>query len=765
MVRNPSLKLRRGLFSAATALLSVNTGLVAANLFVGRSNPLQFTLAHGAIFVLGAAASAGLMIWLLREGVGRDRLLDPVLASLPGTPLLAAWLLIYLRDDLNAAIADSFSLRALLGLSLLILPAAGVALWERRQQKHLLVSIGGHVQRRISESLLALAAAGGIWDLIVKATFGDLLGSWIWLGVIPVWFAILLGIVRQPPVGPTRPWLRGLGLAVLTAPIGFSIATQFESPIRHLIVTSGGARILALLLLSLTAYMAWLLIKLSSEPGGERISVTLGRHRSAAILISLMGVGLLQAASYVAVTMDDLGRYWTAADFLQNGIGYPVWAGDEGTAQAGSGEPWVDPPVFPLMILGGFAAAGHYFHSAQIPTFVANLFLPAAIYLSARTLAAGRSVAFIAASLTVLFPPFQIHTLGASEPDSVFVLELALGVLFLARASRADAGTPDKLALGFVAGLMTLTRPEGLIYAGAFTLALPIMRRDLRSWLSPSIAAAAVISFTLFIAAATDAFWPARSSGLSPDNIGANLNSLVLVAWPYYVRVLLMDDLRAVLLVAMFTITLILGVARLARSNRAMLAVPAALAINVAAALALNPFALRSSEPTEYFRHLSYGLPLLALLSAVGVDWVLRALKGRGAVFKAALWALALALIFGELYLLATPEEFYHGNTAGSLLRGGDIYVQALDLVRYPIELPCDVCEPVLGGGFEGFRPRLFDHYGVYDMHSNTVGISYQAISAVLVFVGAVAAAVSRRRLKRLATSLSGDPRRAVSAP
>ena len=313
------MRLRRVLFLAATALLSVNTGLVAANLFVGRFNPWQATLPHGAVFVLAAAASAGLMIWLLREGVGRDRVLDPVIASLPGMPLAAAWLLVYLRDDLNAAIAGSFNLQALLGASLLILPALGVALWERRQRKHLLVSIGGHVRRRISESLLALVAAGGIWDLIVKATVGESPGSWIWLGVIPVWFAILLAIVGQPSACPVRPRLRGLGLAVLTAPIGFAIATQFDNPMRHLIVTSGGARILALLLLSLTAYLAWLLIKLSSEPGGERLSITLDRHRSAAILISLMGVGLLQAASYVAVTMDDLGRYWTAADFLQNG--------------------------------------------------------------------------------------------------------------------------------------------------------------------------------------------------------------------------------------------------------------------------------------------------------------------------------------------------------------------------------------------------------------------------------------------------------------
>ena len=725
---------------------------------------MQATLAHVAVFVLGFAASGGLMIWLLREGRGGDRTFDPVVASLPAAPLAAVWLLVYLLDDLNAALADSFSLRILAGASLLILPAAGLALWELRQKKHLVVSIRGRCGRRVSESLLALAAASGIWDLVVKATLGEPPGWWIWFGVVPVWLAIVLVVVGIPPTRHAQASLRRLGLAVLTVPIGFALATHFENPLRHLIVTSGGAKILALLLLALTAYLAWLLIALSSGHRAEQLSSTLARHRSAAILISLMGVGLLQASSYIAVTMDDLARYWTAADFLQNGIGYPVWWGAEGTAQAGPGEPWVDPPAFSLMILGGFAAVGHNFHSVHVPIFIANLFLPAAIYLAARALAVSRSIAFIASTLTVLFPPLQIHTLGASEPDAVFVLELAFAVLFFARACRIDAGLWDKLALGVIAGLMALTRPEGLIYAGAFTLAVPVMRRRLGDWLPATIAAGAAASFALFVALATDAFWPARSSGLSLGNIGLNLDSLLGIAWPYYARVLLIDDFRAVLLVAVFAIAVVLGVGRLAVANRPMLIVPAALAINLLAALALSPLALRSYEPTEYFRHLSYGLPLLALLSAVGADWVVRQFKGRWEVAKTVLWIAALALIVGELYLLATPEEFYHGNTAGSLLRGGDIYVQALDLVRYPIELPCDVCDPVLGGGFRGFRQRLFDHYGVYDMHSNTVGISYQAISAVFVLLGAVAVAAPRRLLSRRANLPLGTPREVISA-
>ncbi len=699
---------------------------------------------YGVVFLLGAAVSAAAAIGLVYRGAGSNRVLDAAVATLPGLLLIAVWLPIYLRDDLHALVAGNFSSRALLGLSVLVLPAAGFALWEKRQRKPLVASVGQHLRFRIGESLLAIAAAAGIWDLVIKSTAGDSPRSWIWLGVVPVAIALVFAIVGQPRIDLAHPWLRRLGMAVLIAPTGFAIATHFDNPMRHLIVTSGGAKILSLLLLSLTIYLGWLITKLASQISRERISTALAGHRSAAILISLMGIGLLQAASYMAVAMDDLGRYWTVADFLQKGLAYPVWTGSEGTAQAGIGEPWVDPPAFPLMILGSFAAAGHYFHSAQIPTFIANLFLPAAMFLAVRSVSAGRTIAFLAATLTVLFPPFQIHTLGASEPDSVFVLELVIGALFLVRASRVNAGLPDKLALGFLAALMALTRPEGMIYAGVFVLAVPLARRDLKSWLSPLIPAAAAIVFALFIAVTTDVFWSARSSGLSLGNFGSNLESLRLEVWPYYVRALLVDDVRAIVIVAIFGSAVAVGVAHLARADRVVLAVPAALAINVVASLSVNPVALRSYEPTEYFRHVSYGLPLLALLAAVGTDWILRSLRERGAAIKVALWMIALGLIGGELYLLSTPEEFYHGNTSGSLLRGGDIYVQALDLVRSPIELPCDVCEPILGGGFGGFRQRLFDHYAFYDMHSNTVGISYQAISAVFVFVGAVAAAATR---------------------
>ena len=143
----------RVLFLVATVFLSVNTGLVAANLFVGRAFPWQATVLYGTVFILGAAVSAGAAIGLLYQGDGRNRVLDAAIATLPGMLLVAVWLPIYLRDDLHALVVGDFSPRVLLGTSLLMFPAAGVAIWESRQQESLVASIGGSRRYRIRESL------------------------------------------------------------------------------------------------------------------------------------------------------------------------------------------------------------------------------------------------------------------------------------------------------------------------------------------------------------------------------------------------------------------------------------------------------------------------------------------------------------------------------------------------------------------------------------------------------------------------------------
>ena len=66
-----------------------------------------------------------------------------------------------------------------------------------------------------------------------------------------------------------------------------------------------------------------------------------------------------------------------------------------------------------------------------------------------------------------------------------------------------------------------------------------------------------------------------------------------------------------------------------------------------------------------------------------------------------------------------------------------------MELFQNPIALPCRDCADA-----ESFRERLFDNYRPFDMHGDTVGISYSALTGVLSAVAlGVALAAGRREL------------------
>ncbi|MDP6758408.1 MAG: hypothetical protein QF719_09415 [Chloroflexota bacterium] len=290
--------------------------------------------------------------------------------------------------------------------------------------------------------------------------------------------------------------------------------------------------------------------------------------------------------------------------------------------------------------------------------------------------------------------------------DAVFVLELVIAIGLLARAA---TGRGRPVALGVVLLLMALTRPEGLVYAGVLAVATAAFGRS-RKWLLPgAIALAGGAAFAALVALTTDAAWPSRGSGFALANLGENL-----------------DDLRAPALLALLGGLFAVGCWTAARGRWLVAALPAALLANLGLTLAVDPEVLRAAEPAEMFRHLGYGLPVVTAMAALGARELLR-WNWRANWTGAVLAVIVVALIGGEIYVLATPEEMYHWNKSGSLLRGGDIYVEALEMFQNPITLPCADCPDL-----EGFRERLFDHYRPFDMHGDTVGISYAALTGVL---------------------------------
>jgi len=78
------------------------------------------------------------------------------------------------------------------------------------------------------------------------------------------------------------------------------------------------------------------------------------------------------------------------------GRGYPAWVGAGGIAQAAEGALWVDPPVFPLLVAASFGVAGHFYHSVQIPIVLANVALPALLFVAFRALVGRDDIALMA---------------------------------------------------------------------------------------------------------------------------------------------------------------------------------------------------------------------------------------------------------------------------------------------------------------------------------------------------------------------------------
>ena len=716
-------------------------GVAAATILVGRAHPAGMTSLHGAVFLLAAAAFAGVGIWAWRREEGVYPLLLATYGMAPGILMIVPVAYLYWSDSFNSLVWSSASLKTtLLAIAPLSL-AVGIALTEAWTHVPSRLVEGRWLRVPVADFLVLVVAGIAFDDLLLKMIVGETGTPLLGLTAIGPIAVLVLLFGRATPQDLDRRWWRP-HLIPLILPLAFALGSNGDNALRHLLVTSGGAKAQTVLLLAIAVYGGWLL-RPGPTPSGVLAIVRqrIARQRIPIVVMSLLGIGLLQAGSYRVVTMDDLARYWIIADNITGGQGYPTWSAGGGIAQAAVGEMWVDSPIFPLMLAASFGVAGHFYHSAQIPIILANVALPALLFVTIRALVGRDDIALVASLLTVLFPPFQIHLLGAAEPDAVFVVELVLAIWILARIARAeDSRWREHAALGVVLLLLALTRPDGPGYAAVFSLSAVAFHRSWKGATAMVTVVVGAMAFAAFVAFTTDALWPPRSSGLTIDNIGANLEFVRTDLYRYYAGTLLLDDLRAPILLLALSGLFLFGILTLARRRSVLLALPVALLVNLLLTLSVDPGGLHRQEPPELFRHLAFGLPIVAVGAAAGFREAQRRLPCTFTWLGPLAALIAAVLIGGEIYVLATPEEWYHGNNSGSLLRGGDIYVQAVEMFQNPIALPCSPCATAEApGSFAGFRDRLFEHYGRFDMHSNTVGISYAALTAIL---SAVALAV-----------------------
>lgn len=508
-----------------------------------------------------------------------------------------------------------------------------------------------------------------------------------------------------------------------------AVIASFPAAPRHELATSAGAQTLGGLLALMLAGMSVALMQAERQrPDNsaiETLKLAARAHVRIVVPVSLLLVGALQAASYSAVTMDDLLHFWLVADSMAWHGTYPFWSNR------------TDLPVFPIALMLSFGLLGHTYPAALAPLFAANLFIPLAIFGAARAFEVSRTVAYVVAVLSVVFPLIQVYSLGAAEPDPIFILLLALTTMAVGRVVRAPERRGWAVLLGMLAGLAATTRPEGPLYAGLFVLGVILQTRKTATGLAAVTAAAVVAPFVIYVYSGLGRPWPTASQSFSLPQLSENAGVIGSTTWRAASRIVLMNDARFAILMTAILVLFALGSGALANRFPGLILVPLAVVINVVVTIGLSAATFRPGELSEFVRHISYPTPIVAVMVAVGVSFGSRLLaEGRRSrsIVRALSLAAAVYLAAGSLYVLGTPEEYFHGHNSGSLLTY-QIYVNAPELWRNPHELPCLPCAES-EWNFAEFRSGLFDTYQPFDNHGNSSGASYQTLTGAVAAFG-----------------------------
>lgn len=123
------------------------------------------------------------------------------------------------------------------------------------------------------------------------------------------------------------------------------------------------------------------------------------------------------------------------------------------------------PPAYPALVAAVYAIVGDSHRAGQIVSFVAGVALIVLVYGLGRRVASAR-VGQIAAFLTAMSPRLA-HEAVSVHSESLYAALLCLLLLTCCRLLHRPTVVHAGLA-GALAGMLYLTRPEGLLLAGAF---------------------------------------------------------------------------------------------------------------------------------------------------------------------------------------------------------------------------------------------------------------------------------------------------------
>ncbi|HEX9015481.1 MAG TPA: hypothetical protein VF960_05685 [Chloroflexota bacterium] len=410
-----------------------------------------------------------------------------------------------------------------------------------------------------------------------------------------------------------------------------------------------------------------------------------------AIAAALLALGLLQGASFVWVIGNDFTRYWNVADAISSWSGYPAMRTLPLYFQIGEPAYTVDLPGFPLLLLAAFRLVGHDTLAAEIPNLLANAILPLVTYSFLRLAGIGRGLAFAGSVLLVTQPFFRLYTLNAPVPDAVFMALLVGTVCCFQRAAAATGPSVGRwMVFGLLAGASALERPEGTFFLAFMALALFPRLRERGPWIAAGTASALLLPFVVVMRTTFGFLWPNNAgSTMGLRNVEVNLHWLGVKTLAWYADALHLTVAQLIALLGAIAVLVVAGTILLARDRSRLALLPVAAAVNIAIVFTVDQSVSGVHLWFDFFRHVSYGLPFLALPAFYLLD---RSVGARARLRWAATPAIGLLLLGAgmfQLNSLSYPSDSYsqsYGQSARLLT--SDVWVSLQDLVEHRYPLP-----------------------------------------------------------------------------
>ena len=383
-----------------------------------------------------------------------------------------------------------------------------------------------------------LQATGSNWGSLVWVVPVVLAVAWVAITVL--WYRDTRRLMPlHMLVLSTLPFVPIAVLGILLHPpfqTGMEVLTEISDNIHHI----RGGRVLLGTIVALILYIHALIgtVCFRYGRGGRSFQTALGETATLLLPSLLVGallvVGLTQAMTYISIAFDDQVRYWSVADALARGQGYPLRTFDQEFANSLGEVPyWTDDlPVWPVTMLIGFALFGHTTAGSYAPLIAANVLLPLVAFLAVRNISGNLILAFGAAVTLVLFPMYQIYALGTAEPEPLFHLLLLAMIASVPKVRLWQ----HWILFGLVTGFVVMTRPEGGIYAAvALVVLLATRRREVGVWVAAILAAIPAMIYAGMTWLQTGKPWPLqRTTYFALENLAQHWQGFSTVGAEYY---------------------------------------------------------------------------------------------------------------------------------------------------------------------------------------------------------------------------------------